>query len=103
MKTYEFIQLIKKNKLQKFYKSKEWKVLRQKAMKSDNYECQICKSKGNYKPAENVHHMKEVKTHPELALELDNLQCLCIRCHNEVHDRLDKVEKRPKFMNEERW
>ena len=104
METHELIQLIKENKLQKFYKSKEWKALRQEAMKRDNYECQICKSKGKYKPVENVHHIKEVKTHPELALESNNLQCLCIRCHNEVHDRLDNIEKKkPKFMNEERW
>ncbi|WP_353762085.1 hypothetical protein [Bacillus cereus group sp. RP43] len=33
---------------------------------------------------------------------MDNLQCLCIRCHNEVHERLDKIEKKP-IMNEEQW
>ncbi|MGU3441217.1 HNH endonuclease [Bacillus cereus] len=100
----KLIHLIKENKLQKFYKSKEWKVLRQHALKRDNYECQICKSKGKYKCAENVHHMKEVKTHPQLALDLDNLQCLCIRCHNEVHDRLDRIQKKErKFMTPERW
>ncbi|WP_353762086.1 hypothetical protein [Bacillus cereus group sp. RP43] len=37
---------------------REWKTLRQKAMKRDNYECQICKSRGKYKPVENVHHIK---------------------------------------------
>ncbi|WP_078430977.1 HNH endonuclease [Alkalihalobacterium alkalinitrilicum] len=88
----------------KFYKSKEWLTLRKKALRRDNNECQLCKAKGKYHNAENVHHMKEVKTDPHLALALDNLQCLCIQCHNEVHDRLDKVQKKkPKFMNEERW
>lgn len=100
----DYIKLIREGKLMKFYKSKEWRTLRVKALQRDNHECQICKSKGKYKAAENVHHLKEVKTHPHLAMDLDNLQCLCIRCHNEVHDRLDKVDKKvPKFVNEERW
>lgn len=104
MLTMDYIKLIREGKLMKFYKSKEWRALRVKALQRDNYECQRCKSKGKYKPAENVHHIKEVKTHPQLALDLDNLQCLCIRCHNEVHDRLDRTQKKErKFMNEERW
>lgn len=98
------INQIKSDKSMKFYKSKEWLRVRQLALKRDNYECQICKKRGKYKKAENVHHMKEIKTYPELALSLDNLQCLCIRCHNEVHDRLDKEKNKiTKFMNEERW
>ncbi|MGQ4666517.1 HNH endonuclease [Metabacillus halosaccharovorans] len=96
--------LIRKNKLMKFYKSKEWLSLRGKALDRDNNECQMCKLKGKYKQAENVHHIKEVKTHPELALSLDNLQCLCIRCHNVAHDRLDQEQqKKTKFTNKERW
>lgn len=103
MNVEEIVELIQTDNLMKFYKSKEWKALRLKALKRDNYECQICKSKGKYKRAENVHHMKEVKTHPELALDLDNLQCLCVRCHNDVHDRLEQKEKKRRFWNEERW
>ncbi|UOE96065.1 HNH endonuclease signature motif containing protein [Alkalihalobacillus sp. LMS39] len=98
----ELLAAIKIGNLMKFYKSKEWLSLRKKALKRDNYECQMCKSKGSYHKAENVHHIKEVKTHPELALSLNNLQCLCISCHNEIHDRLEETRK-PKFMNEERW
>lgn len=102
MKTKELIKLIRTNNLMKFYKNKEWRELRIKALERDNNECQMCKARGKYTKAENVHHMKEVKAYPHLALELDNLQCLCIRCHNEVHDRLEEVNK-PKFVNEERW
>jgi len=103
MTTEELIKLIRSDNLMKFYKCKEWLALRERALKRDNNECQLCKAKGKVGPAENVHHMKEVKTHPELALSLDNLQCLCIPCHNEVHDRLDKISNKPKFINEERW
>lgn len=96
------LNYITTNQLMKFYKSLEWRRLRKKALRRDNYECQMCKSEGRYHPAENVHHLKEVKTHPHLALTLDNLQCLCIKCHNEVHNRLELVNK-PKFFSEERW
>ena len=70
METHELIQLIRDNKLMKFYKSKEWRALRLKALQRDNHECQMCKSKGKYKAAENVHHLKEVKTHPNLAMDI---------------------------------
>ncbi|MFJ7183809.1 HNH endonuclease [Lysinibacillus xylanilyticus] len=88
----ELIAFILRGELMKFYKSKEWMDLRLDALKRDNYECQLCKEAGRYHKAESVHHMKEVKTHPHLSLILSNLQCLCIKCHNEVHDRLE-VEK----------
>jgi 5-methylcytosine-specific restriction enzyme A len=103
----ELIKLIKEDNLMKFYKGKDWNALRLKALKRDNHECQLCKGKGKYRKADCVHHMKEVKEHPELALTLDNLQCLCNNCHNEVHDRRNIYElnrkNEPKFMNEERW
>lgn len=98
----ELIQFITNGELMKFYKSKEWMALRQKALKRDNFECQMCKDAGRYHKAENVHHLKEVKTHPHLSLTLSNLQCLCIKCHNKVHDRLESV-RAPKFTNDERW
>lgn len=104
MELKQLNELIAQDNLVKFYKCKEWRRLRLEALIRDNNECQLCKSKGKYKRAENVHHIKEVKTHPHLALTLDNLQCLCIRCHNEVHDRLEQEKNKiPKFMNVERW
>ncbi|MBP3951137.1 HNH endonuclease [Bacillus suaedae] len=98
------IQHIIEGNLLKFYKSKEWFQIRAEALRRDNYECQMCKEKGKYHKAENVHHINEVKHRPDLSLTLDNLLCLCIRCHNDVHDRLDQQQKKKdKFINEERW
>lgn len=102
--TDKLIKYIKEDKLIRFYKSKQWLSLRLIALERDNYECQECKRKGNYHKAENVHHKKEVKDYPLLALDLDNLVSLCIKCHNEVHRRLDQIpHKKPKFISEERW
>lgn len=104
METEEIINLVRSDKLMKFYKSKAWLTLRQEALKRDHYECQSCKRKGKYRRAKNVHHIKEVKKHPELALDLDNLESICIPCHNDEHKRLEKYqENKPKFVNEERW
>jgi 5-methylcytosine-specific restriction enzyme A len=105
MTTKELIQLIKEDNLMKFYKSRDWMKLRLEALLRDHYECQVCKSNGKYRKADCVHHMKEVKTHPALALTLSNLQSLCNTCHNDVHDRLSvwEMNKPKKFVNEERW
>jgi 5-methylcytosine-specific restriction enzyme A len=103
MKTEEIVYLIRTNNLMKFYKSKEWKELRLQALERDRHECQSCRRKGRYRRAKNVHHIKDVKTHPELALDLDNLESICIQCHNDEHKRLDKYIKKKKFVNEERW
>ena len=106
METIDIIKLIQMNNLMKFYKSREWMSLRLVALSRDNHECQECKSRGKYRKADCVHHVKEVKDHPGLALTLDNLKCLCNSCHNEVHERSNIWELNkpaPKFTNEERW
>lgn len=95
--------LIQKDKLIPFYKSKEWRSLRKEALERDNYECQECKRKGKYSRAKNVHHLKEVKDYPELALTLENLECVCVPCHNEIHEKRLKKDKRKPFVNEEKW
>lgn len=100
----ELLDLIREGKLMKFYKSREWRELRLIALTRDNNECQMCKKKGRYQKADCVHHIKEVKPYPLLALTLDNLMCVCNQCHNEIHDRLGRQEKAKKrFQNEERW
>lgn len=105
------LQLIREDRLVKFYQSPPWRKLRQKAMKRDNYECQMCKQQGRYHRVENVHHIKEVKDRPDLALDINNLMCLCIDHHNEVHERYmtiaeKKQKKLDSFQNfdpTERW
>lgn len=120
-------QLIKEDRLVKFYQCTIWRRVRSQALTRDNHECQRCKDAGGVttlsttpntptraadgqhheikKPKSlHVHHKKEVKDFPELALVLDNLVTLCQECHNKEHDRLKDVKnKRERFTNEERW
>lgn len=101
-------ELIREDKLVKFYQCREWygkDGIRNKALERDNYECQECKRQGKVGQAQNVHHIKEVKDFPSLALVLDNVESVCINCHNKTHKRLEKYIRKvkPKFVNEERW
>lgn len=80
-----------------------------RALKRDHFECVICKAQGKYHQAENVHHIQELKERPDLALDYDNIECICIRCHNKIHDRyqpivrVSAVDKFGNFNATERW
>ena len=97
----------------KFYRSSSWEALRQQALKRDSRECQLCKREGKVHIDSikvegerkeiklNVHHIKEIETHPELALELDNLMTICLEHHNMLHGRFTK--KINKWAQDEKW
>lgn len=74
-----------------FYKSKAWERCRTLSLERDNYLCQRCLRRGMITAADVVHHIKELKNHPELALDLENLESLCHPCHNKEHP--EKGEK----------
>ncbi len=91
--------------------------MREAIKRRDNYECQECKRKGNLtidmkernkndrkKIALVVDHIKELEHHPELALDPDNLETLCVVCHNKKHGRYftNFIMNKPKW-NDERW
>lgn len=96
-----------------FYGGKEWSSLRLEALERDNYECQQCKREGlvtidsiktegeKKQIVLNVHHIKEIEDHPELALELDNLETLCVFHHNLIHDKGFKPQELK--WDDEKW
>ena len=86
-----------------FYWLKEWRIIRKVRRKIDNNECQRCKQTGRHSPAEMVHHIKEVRAYPELALTLSNTESLCNACHNREHPEKLQKYKIKKFDNIERW
>lgn len=91
-------QLIRDNNLHEFYTSPLWRRTQAHVLKANHYECSRCKAKGMVVKAKVVHHKKYLRQHPELALDEDNLEPLCEKCHYDEHHR-----KKPGFMNEERW
>lgn len=90
--------LIRDNKVHEFYTSPAWRKLQAQILKENHYECERCKRKGLVVKATTVHHKKYLRLHPELALDPDNLEPICERCHYDEHHR-----KKPGFTNEERW
>lgn len=65
----------------RFYASAAWLRLRA-AFLAENPLCNACQTQGQVTAAEHVHHLKERKDYPELALEWSNLEALCQPCHN---------------------
>ena len=73
---------------------KDWRRL---VMQRDNYLCQRCKEQGRITVAKIAHHIKPTNEYPELALDIDNGQALCFKCHEEIHERkTKKVKELPK-------
>jgi 5-methylcytosine-specific restriction enzyme A len=98
MKSHQYYDKYKRDpESRRFYKSKAWEKCRETIMERDNYLCQKCLKRKKITPADMVHHIKELKDYPELALNEDNLISLCNPCHNEEHP--DKGKKKPKKRN----
>lgn len=58
-----------------------------RAMRRDDYMCQLSKRYGKRVPAEVVHHIYPVDEYPEYAYCLWNLISLTRKQHNRLHDR----------------
>lgn len=70
----------------RFYASTAWLRLRAQFL-AEHPLCHDCTAAGQDTAAEHVHHLKERKDHPDLALDWDNLEALCQRCHNSKRKR----------------
>ena len=72
--------------IRRFYNSTAWRKKRAYILLRDGYMCQHCKAKGKVTPANEVHHINELKTHRHLALVDSNLTSLCRECHETTKD-----------------
>lgn len=67
-----------------FYNSAQWIKCRNSFMKSKNYICERCGG-----VAKIVHHKKHITPMNindfNITLNWDNLQALCLECHNIIH------------------
>lgn len=72
----------------KFYNSAAWRKLR-KLKLAQNPVCEQCQRR----LAREVDHVKPRAQHPELALDITNLQSLCTPCHSRKTIR-ETAEKR---------
>lgn len=74
----------------RFYNSSDWRILSKTRLQHDGYKCVKCG-----KIASEVDHKKPIQTPEgwELRLDFDNLQSLCLDCHNEKHERFKRRRK----------
>ena len=74
-----------KGVLARFYHSKAWELCRDATMQERNFICEKCG-----RPAIILHHKvfltEENVNDPDIALNPDNLEALCHRCHDEIHN-----------------
>lgn len=107
----------------RFYHSGVWKRKREAILRRDHYECQECRKRirkaaadgtkltgrdAKIGRASTVHHIVELKDNPSLALDDENLEAICFRCHNQIHgrvldDQFTSREPKKKPLTEERW
>lgn len=76
--------------IREFYNSSAWQKQRKYKMQQENYRCARCGG-----VAEDVHHkitLTEQNVNDlNVSLDLDNLECVCRRCHNkETHSKTSK-------------
>lgn len=104
-------RLLAEGKENIWYNSAAWEATRQKVLRLDRYECQICKEKGRYRKAVIVHHVKHLRDRPDLALSIYDpdtgerqLISVCKRCHEQLHPESQKQYRTAnKPVTEERW
>jgi 5-methylcytosine-specific restriction protein A len=65
----------------KFYCSTAWRKLRAAILRRSPL-CVDCGEAGRVTAASEVHHVKERRDFPDLALDPSNLEGLCRPCHN---------------------
>lgn len=75
----------------KFYNSKAWKQCRDTYKQSVNGLCERCLKHGKYVLGDEVHHKIHISpsniNDPSVTLSWDNLELLCISCHQTHHHR----------------
>lgn len=80
-----------------FYDSDDWKRLRYQALLKHGAACQCCGATRSDGVKLHVDHIKPRSKHPELELNLDNLQILCEPCNmgKRAWDETDWREQPP--------
>ena len=79
------------SKRDKFYHSRPWRDLRVRKLKL-NRLCEVCESELRLQAAKHVHHLEPIDTEEgwRRRLKLDNLQSLCVPCHNRIKRGIGK-------------
>jgi len=74
---------------EQFYTSRTWRRVSRNYASSKQFLCERCLAKGLVIPYEEVHHKTRLTlenlNNPDIALNWNNLECLCKKCHEAEH------------------
>lgn len=71
-----------------FYNTTAWKKIRKQVLLRDDYLCQHCLAKGIVNDKDLiVHHKIELKRDWSKRLDMENLEAVCVSCHNKIHKK----------------
>ena len=87
-----------------FYNSTAWCKCKDSYIQHVSGLCERCMKKGIIKAGYIVHHKEYLNpaniNNPDISLGWDNLEYLCLDCHNQEHGIKSIVEKRYMFDSE---
>lgn len=77
-----------------FYRSKDWKALSRAYLQAKEYKCEA-QLEGCKHLAVEVHHKDPIQTSTgwDRRLDWDNLEAVCVSCHNRRHNKSGKAEQ----------
>ncbi len=88
-----------RDEIDKLYKTKRWRDLRQVVIARDFGMCQECKRRGRAQKASIIHHIVEAREDLSLFWSVDNLECICVACHNREHPEREMAGRRNQNLN----
>lgn len=89
-----------------FYRSARWRKAREARLEMDHYMCTECMKLYEAgllrrpRRAEVVHHIKTYQEHPELALDLENLESLCSWHHAQEHPEKGMTPEKRRLLRD---
>ena len=93
--------------IREFYGSKQWQTTRTAYRKYAKGLCERCLKIGLCNPAEEIHHKirltKDNINDPKITLSFDNLEALCISCHDKEHEHDQQNRYGSRYREQRRY
>lgn len=78
-----------------FYNARRWRKISKAYALTQHNLCEQCLKHGKVRPYDIVHHKKHLNeltmNDYEIAYGFNNLMCVCIECHNAIHNNIKEV------------
>ena len=85
-----------RDEIDKLYKTNKWRKLRELVIARDFGVCQECQRRGIIARGTVVHHIIEAREDITKFWDIDNLELVCLACHNKEHPEKSGGEKKVK-------